>query len=325
MARISRERAGGFLRSRPAVRYLAAMAKAMILAAGFGTRLRPLTLELPKPLVWVGDRPAIAHVAGRLVAAGVTELVVNTHHRAEAFSEAMLARIPGRLSIVTEAEILGTGGGLANAAKVLGGGDVVVWNGDILADLEVSDLLRAHERWRAKGAGEGATLAVGPRPAGEGTVGLGEDGRVVRLRGEVFGEERAGGDFLGISVVSEALRRALPIPGCLVGEGLLPLLRSGGRVGSFVTEAAWDDVGSIEAYLRANARWLEGRGEAYFVGDRAKVGAGVRLASSVVGEGATVGGEGGIEGCVIWPGAAATAPLRGAIVTTGGQVVTVTR
>ncbi len=122
----------------------------MILAAGFGTRLRPLTLELPKPLVWVGDRPAIAMVAERLVAAGVREIVINTHHQAEAFSTEMLARVPGEISVVVEEEILGTGGGVANAASLLGDGDVVVWNGDILAPLDVRALLAAHAQFRGE-------------------------------------------------------------------------------------------------------------------------------------------------------------------------------
>lgn len=290
------------------------MPKAMILAAGFGTRLAPLSQELPKPLVWVGDRPAIAHIAERLVAAGISDIVVNTHHRAEAFSAGMLARIPGRLAIVTEAEILGTGGGLANAADLLGGGDVVVWNGDILAPLDVAGLLSAHR-------GQAATLAFAPRPRGEGTVGVGGSGEVVRLRGETFGEELSGGDFLGISAVGEELRGGLPIPGCLVGEGLLPWLRRGGRIGTFEARLSWEDIGSVSAYLRANARWLADSGRSSHVGPGAEVSPGVALEGSVVGEGAIVRGTGRLEGCVIWPGATATAPLQRTVVTTAGLVV----
>jgi NDP-sugar pyrophosphorylase family protein len=395
------------------VGYRGRMAKAMILAAGFGTRLRPLTLELPKPLVWIGDRPAIAMVAERLVAAGVREIVINTHHQAEAFSTDMLARVPGEISVVVEEEILGTGGGVANAASLLGDGDVVVWNGDILAPLDVRALLAAHERgdlsreelsgkakardieargpklhhaaaaaggsrsgrratcsrggrgrvpsppgkslrplsereraiWgrrrpQARSAEDGgwgqlsrtgltreprgwgrhgATLVIAPRARGEGTVGIGEDGSVVRLRGERFGEEHAGGDFVGISVVGAELRGALPAPGCLVGDGLLPWLRSGGRVGSFVVELAWEDIGSIDAYLRANARWLAeaGRGARTWGAGRG-VDEGVELVGSVVGDGAVVRGQGRLERCVVWPGATATAPLADAVVTTGG-------
>lgn len=333
--------------------------KAMILSAGFGTRLAPLSNELPKPLVWVGDRPAIAHIAEKLVAAGIEDIVLNTHHRREAFSKEMLARIPGRLSIVTEETILGTGGGLANAAGILGGGDVVVWNGDILAPIDVTGLLAAHrghsgegqsgrpgER-QSVGSGEGqsgrrgegqsagsgggqsagrgwaATLAIAPRGRGEGTVGVGASGEVVRLRGEWFGDELSSGDFLGISVVGEELRGRLPIPGCLVGEGFLPWLRAGGRIGTLTVDVSWEDIGSVSAYLRANARWLSDSGRGSHVGPGARVSPGIELRGSVVGEGAEIEGEGVVEGCVIWPGARATGPLTRAVVTTAGLLVRV--
>ncbi len=229
----------------------------MILAAGFGTRLRPLTLELPKPLVWVGDRPAIAHIAERLVAAGITEIVVNTHHRAEAFSPDLLARVPGRLSIVTEPEILGTGGGLANAAPLLGEGDVVVWNGDILTPLDVTALLAAAAREtgadskrqkdepprggpfaKLPGAGspegatpsirgatpskKGATLAIVPRPRGQGTVGIDAGGfeRAIYMGVHL--------DFLGQLVLRDGTVH--PTAFILGDDDLFPLLEYGRRM-----------------------------------------------------------------------------------------------
>src|SRR5580692_7963755 len=138
----------------------------MILGAGLGTRLRPLTDELPKPLVPVGDGPAVAEIAARLAAAGLREAVLNAHHLAEAFTPARLAGIPLRVEVICEAEILGTAGGVANAAPLLAEGEVVVWNGDILAGVDVAALLEAHAALGAE-----ATLCVAPRAAGEGTVG----------------------------------------------------------------------------------------------------------------------------------------------------------
>ncbi len=170
------------------------MTRAMILAAGLGTRLRPLTDELPKPLVWVGDRPMVAHVAEQLAAGGIREAVLNAHHRAGDFSGGALAGLPIAIEIVHEAQILGTAGGVANASRALGEGDVVVWNGDILMELDVRALLAAHA-----GAGEGATLAVSPRGVGEGTVGVDARGRVVRLRG---------GDSCSSDIAHMILRRA---------------------------------------------------------------------------------------------------------------------
>jgi mannose-1-phosphate guanylyltransferase len=302
--------------------------KAMILAAGLGTRLKPLTDELPKPLVWVGDRPAAAHIAARLAAAGIEAIVLNTHHRAEAFSPELLAQFPGRIAVVSEPAILGTGGGVANAAPLLGEGDVVVWNGDILAPLDVAALLAAAERATLAAAGQECPappmLAICRRAKGEGTIGVDAGGRVVRLRGERFGEEVSGGDFFGVSVLGTDFRRTLPIPGCLVGDGLLPWLRSGRHVATFSVELEWQDIGSVSAYLQANARWLASTGGRAFRGEGATIADGVDVTGSVIGKGARVAGEGRLEGCVLWPGATATAPLANTVVTTQGRRATLT-
>jgi mannose-1-phosphate guanylyltransferase len=291
------------------------MTSALILAAGLGTRLRPLTDELPKPLVWVGDRPILAHIAERLAAGGIRAAALNAHHRAGDFAGGALAALPIPVEVLREPEILGTAGGLANAAAALGDGEVVVWNGDILIDLDVRALLAAH---RAGGAA--ATLAVAPRAAGEGTVGLDGACRVTRLRGERFGEEVAGGDFVGVQVVGEAIRRRLPARGCLVGDGYLPWLRGGGAIATFPAPEAWDDVGTVGAYLRANRGWLERSGRSTYVGPGAIVAGGVEVLGSVIGAGGCVGGAGALRGCVIWPGGRVEAPLEDAVVTAGGRV-----
>lgn len=288
----------------------------MILAAGLGTRLRPLTDELPKPLVPVGDRPAVAHVAARLAAAGIREAAINLHHLAGAFTPAVLASLPLALHVLHEPSILGTAGGVANAAAVLGDqDDVVVWNGDILADVDVHALVAAR---RATSAA--AVLAVSPRPAGVGTVGIGADGRVVRLRGERFGDETASGDFLGVQVIAPALRATFPMPGCLVDDGYRPALRRGEVVTTFAVHGGWDDVGSIPTYLAANMRWLVREGRAAYVHPSARVAPGVVVEGSVIGADTEVLGEGVVRGSVIWPGARAAAPLEGVVVTAHGVV-----
>jgi mannose-1-phosphate guanylyltransferase len=287
----------------------------MILAAGFGTRLRPLTDELPKPLVPVGDRAAVAHIADRLAKAGILEAVLNTHHLAEAFTPERIAALPLRLRVIHEPKILGTAGGVTHAAALLGRGDVILWNGDILADLDVAELLEEHRGARAL-----ATMAVAPRARGEGTVGIDERGAIVRLRGETFGEEARGGDFLGITALGPVLRARLPAEGCLIGDGCLPALRAGERIASVTTTTEWDDIGSIATYRKANARWLGRQGLGNFVGHGATIAPGVVLEGSVVGDGARVSGSGSVRGAVIWPGAHVEAPLDRLVVTTAGIV-----
>jgi len=287
---------------------------AMVLCAGFGTRLRPLTDELPKPLMPIGDRSALAHVLRSVARAGLRRAVVNAHYLASAFSLDGLAPIDATLSY--ERDVLGTAGGLAHAAPLLGDDDVLVWNGDIHApDLDAASLLAAHAASNAPW-----TWLVAPRAKGEGTVGLDEAGRVVRLRGRHFGEEASGGDFLGISVISPELRRELPKQGCLVGDLALPHLEKGGTIATFAFAGAFHDIGSPTALLEANLDWLKRHGRRYHRAESTHVEGGVLLDETVVSEGARVAGQGRLHRVVVLPGAKVEAPLASAIVGRGAQV-----
>jgi mannose-1-phosphate guanylyltransferase len=220
--------------------------------------------------------------------------------------------------VLNERKIRGTAGGVAWARDLLGPPPVLVVNGDVLASY---DARRALEQTPP----EGLCMVLAPRPAGLGNVGIGAHGRIVRLRGERFGAETASGDYLCAMGIGQGVLETLPEEGCLVGDVALPLLRSGGRVQSFLGSANWSAPGdSIAAYLDANLAWLTRRGarggEAW-VGAGARVAEGVELVSSVVGEGADVRGEGRLDRVVVWPGAQALAPLRDAVVTRSGLVV----
>lgn len=287
----------------------------MVLAAGFGTRLRPLTEERPKPLLPLGDRTLLEHILERFAAQGFDEVVANAHHLVPTFRE-LAASLTGLTAIVEEASILGTAGGIAHARAWLEG-PVVVWNGDVVTALDLRALL-------AGTPDDGLALAVAPRPKGEGTVGIGAGERVVRLRGERFGEELRGGDYVCVAGIGRARLAALPEQGCLIGDVALPLLRAGLAVTTFTIDGPWEAPGdSIADYLDANARWLSrhaGPGGS-FVHPDARVDAGVELVSSVIGAGARVMGRGRLERAVVWPGASARAPLSDVVVTTRGRVV----
>ena len=287
---------------------------AIVLCAGLGTRLRPLTDERAKPMVPVGDRPALAHVVERVRLAVPARIVVNVHHRPDdvrAWAE------PEEIAVSHERELLGTAGGVARAAMLLGAGDVLVWNGDILSELDPRELCRAHVRGSVANVANRAnlaTLAVLARPAGEGNVGFGDDGRIVRLRRESFGAETHGGAFLGIHVVGEALRALLPEQGCLVSDVYLPALRRGERLDAYVTSAPFVDVGSMAEYLAANARWLAARGVGSWAHRTAVVSA--PIDGSVVGAGAVV--DAPALASVIWPDARVHSACNRAVVTPRG-------
>jgi mannose-1-phosphate guanylyltransferase len=287
------------------------MLPAMLLAAGLGTRLRPLTDQRAKALVPVGDHPVLAHILDCVREAGVDRIVVNAHHRADDVQD--FVRREGRgVTVSEERELLGTAGGVARAKEWLGAGDVVVWNADILAGIDVRSLVRAHSTSAAE-----ATLVVRSLAAGEGNVGVDGAGRIVRLRRERVADEVQGGEFVPVHVLGGALRQTLPERGCLIGDVYIPALRAGATLRAFTHEGSWHDVGSLESYLAANLAWLDARRLASWVGDNAQVARTVALDRTVVGGGASASGTGTLTRCVLWPGSAATAPLADAVVVDG--------
>ena len=292
------------------------MLSAMILGAGFGTRLRPLTDVLPKPMLPVGDRAAVLHIVGQLRDAGVTTLALNTHHRAEAFGGVIAA---GVQLVHEEGQLLGTAGGVAHARHVLGEGAVIVWNGDVLSEPDVAGLMRPHEEVAT--VDPVATLLAVDRRAGEGTLGVGREGNVVRLRGQVFGEEVRGADFLGIQVLTERGRTLLPTQGCLVGDVYLPALHRGDRVQVAWHPGEWDDIGSPHALINANLRWLRRHELERWIAPSARVHAGAIVEHTVVSQGAVVHAGAVVRECLLLEGAEVRGDVVRAIVMQDGRVV----
>jgi NDP-sugar pyrophosphorylase family protein len=282
----------------------------MLLCAGFGQRLRPLSDELPKPLMPVGDRSVLEHIARHLVQHGQTRAVANSHWLPEALNAAA-ARLPLPVTVVHEPVIRGVAGGIAGARELLEA-PIIAWNGDIL--IERPPLLELFADVQRTG---GVCLAVA-ETTGAGTVGLDEHGLVVRTRGETHGHEVRRADYVGLVGIGPDALAELPSDGCLIGDYCLPRMRRGLPVYTRFIEGSWDEVGSVESYLRANLGWLgahHNREGASFLAPDARLSHGVQLERSVVGAGARVAGEGVISECVIWPNTTAVAPLTRAIVT----------
>jgi len=290
------------------------MPAVMLLAAGHGTRLRPLTDRLPKALVPVGDRPILAHVIesiqGQL---GHCKLVLNAHHRAERVEEYVQNRVPNA-QVLVEPVLLGTAGGVRAAWPNFRGEPVLVANTDILSNPDYLRLLNA---------ANDATccLCLFPRKIGEGSVGVAADGSVVRLRGELFGVEVSGGDYTGAAVLGTDAIDSLPASGCIVGDWLLPRLRRGHPVRAHFDATVWSDVGSLSAYAQANWQWLSARRLPSWVASDASVCDGARLTDVILGSGASIGSPGLFQRVVAWPGARVTREVRDCIVMDDGQVV----
>jgi NDP-sugar pyrophosphorylase family protein len=157
--------------------------RGMILAAGFGTRLRPLTDECPKPLIDVGGKPMIAYALEMLRGAGITEVAVNLHHLAGQIRDALGhgEKYGVEITYFEEKEILDTGGGVAAARSFLEGGDFVVANADSVTDLPLADMVAYH---RERDATATMFLRRDPQAAGYGLIEIDAECRIRRFLGQ---------------------------------------------------------------------------------------------------------------------------------------------
>mgnify|MGYP002381906201 CR=1 FL=1 len=292
----------------------------MVLCAGLGTRLRPLTEERPKPLVPVAGRPLASFALEHLHRHGVRHVVANAHHLAAQVEPALRPwcdRYGQSLEVRVEASILGTGGGILNALPALGGGDFVVFNGDVLA---APDLTAAMAHHRATGALLTMVLREDPRAERAGVIELTRDGRVVRMlnEGAPWPEAAARCLFTGVYIVSSAVAPELPAEGCVVRHTLRRLLARGARVSGVLDDGPWYDLGTVSAYAEASFALARGAlalpgwsapPDAIVRGANLHVAPGVVLDGPVVlGDGARITGGGALSACIVWDGATLEAP-----------------
>lgn len=239
--------------------------KAFILAAGFGTRLRPLTTHTPKPLLPVWGRPILDHTLDLLASWGVDEVVINAHHGREAIRAYVAARRDGpirRLHFSPEEEILGTGGALANASRFID--DTAFWmiNGDILADVSPIPLVDRFEQTKA-------TAILWMHPV--------RGPRTVRMDGERildFNTPRPAAStftFCGLQLLSPEILEFIPPRGfsTIIAAYRQALDRGRTVLGFPAADSFWADMGTPEAFIDAHRDSLaasrEGRPGARFV------------------------------------------------------------
>jgi NDP-sugar pyrophosphorylase family protein len=233
--------------------------KAMILAAGVGSRLRPLTNTVPKALIDVGGVPMIEHVIRRLASAGVTEVIINLFHLGDRIVEFVEAKrnFGLRIGFSRESELLDTGGGLKNAAWFFDDNrPFVLHNVDVLSEIDLATLVRFHTE-----AGSLATLAVQPRSSSRQLL-FDTNGRLVGrettqgiewARGPVASVERLG--FTGIHVIHPAIFPKMSETGIFpITRTYLRLAGEGERIAAFRADGRyWQDVGSPEKLKEARA------------------------------------------------------------------------
>ena len=228
--------------------------KAMVFAAGRGTRLKPLTDTRPKALVEVAGRTLLEHVLRRLVEAGVTEVIVNLHHlggQIPPFLEKHRHFGLRRVAYSQESALLDTGGGLKQAAWFFDDGNpFLVHNVDVLSDIDLGVLMEAHRRSQAL-----ATLVVMARPT-ERPLYFDDDGRLVGRRlpdkGDEFVQTPHGKTvtlgFCGIQAVSPAIFEKMSEGGAFPLAGAYLRLAGAGEtiLAQRVDGAKWRDCGLLE-------------------------------------------------------------------------------
>ncbi len=225
--------------------------RALLLCAGLGERLRPLTTLLAKAAVPLMNRPLASYPLRLLEDQGIRKVAANLHHLPDTVRGALG---PG-LHYVEEPEILGTGGAVRNLRSWLDGETCVVANGDTLAELDLAEALAAH---RASGAA--ATLLAedrDPRPEFS-AIWADAEGRLLGFGQEVPAAGARPCHFAGIHLLEPAFLAALPEREvfCLNREGHLPFLRAGGAVRVWTGARAVRDVGTPERYLALHAELL---------------------------------------------------------------------
>jgi mannose-1-phosphate guanylyltransferase len=320
--------------------------KAVILAGGEGTRLRPLTLTTPKPVVPVVDRPFLRHQLDLLATVGVTDVVFSVAYRPERI-EAVFgdgAALGKRIRYAVEEAPLGTGGAVKNAEAYLDD-TTIVFNGDILTDVDLPAVVLRHREARASAT---LVLAPVPNPAAYGLVEIDAAGRVRRFI-EKPDPSQITTDTInaGIYILqTSTLSLMPPAVNHSIERAFFPtLLGRGDHVAAYVHRGYWIDIGTPQKYLQVHrdilgrrfpvdlrgrstsGGWVEDPAEIdggatlegpFYVGPGCRVAAGARIGPDAVLVGDVRVGEGAVvrdsvlwSGAVVGPGARVEGALLG--------------
>ncbi|MEU6736966.1 nucleotidyltransferase family protein [Streptomyces physcomitrii] len=319
------------------------MTEAILLVGGKGTRLRPLTVRTPKPMVPAAGVPFLAHQLARAKAAGVEHIVLATSYLAEVFEPYFGdgSALGLHLEYVTEAEPLGTGGALRNVASRLRsapGDPVLIFNGDILTGLDIRALVGVHE---SSGADVSLHLTRVPDPRAFGLVPTDATGRVTaflekpQTPEEIVTDQINAGAYVFRRSVLDTIPAGRPVS--VERETFPGLLADGAHLQGMVDSTYWLDLGTPGAFVRGSADLVLGRVASPALpgrrGDRlvlpgAEIAPDAKLTDgtvigerAVVGPGARVSGSAVLDGAVVGPGAVVTDSLIGEGAHVGARTV----
>ncbi|WP_033326665.1 sugar phosphate nucleotidyltransferase [Streptomyces yerevanensis] len=319
------------------------MTEAILLVGGKGTRLRPLTVHTPKPMVPAAGVPFLTHQLARAKAAGVEHIVLATSYLAEVFEPYFGdgSSLGLHIEYVTEAEPLGTGGAIRNVASRLHSAPddpVLIFNGDILTGLDIPALVATHQ---SSGADVSLHLTRVADPRAYGLVPTDASGRVQAFLEKPQTPEEIVTDQInaGAYVFRRSVIDTIPVgrPVSVERETFPDLLSSGAHLQGMVDSTYWLDLGTPQAFVRGSADLVLGRAPSPAVpgpcGDRlvlptatvapdAKLTGGTVVGEdAVIGSGVRISGSTVLAGAVVDPGAVITDSLIGARAQVGTRSV----
>lgn len=286
---------------------------AVVLVGGKGTRLRPLTLAAPKPMLPTAGVPFLTHLLSRIGDAGITHVILGTSFKAETF-EAEFGdggKLGLEIEYVFEEEALGTGGGIANVLPKLRADKAMIFNGDVLGGTDLTKLLAAHEE---RDADVTLHLTRVSDPRAFGCVPTDEEGNVLAFLEKTADpptDQINAGTYVFNRSVIEGIPQGREVS---VEREVFPaLLANGAKVCGFVDVSYWRDMGTPEDFIRGSADLVRGiapspalggrRGES-LVHEGASVAPGaVLIGGTVVGRGAEIGPGVRLDGAVVFDGA----------------------
>jgi NDP-sugar pyrophosphorylase family protein len=265
--------------------------KAMILAAGFGERLWPLTSDRTKPALPVLGTPLVGYVAEYLARYGFEDVIVNLHHQPDSVRRALGdgSRFGVRLQYVHEPVILGTSGALDNAREFLEGDTFVVVNGKLITDLDLKAALRTHRERKAL-----ATLVLLPNPRHERfSMVETRDGLVTRFGGMPAPASEGAEPplmFTGIHILEPRIFEYIPrgVFSDSVSDVYVPAMAEGERIAAHVTKGMWYELSTLRRYLDISLALLCDRGDDLYAGRNSSIDKAAEVHDSVLWDDVTV-------------------------------------
>lgn len=229
--------------------------KAIVLAAGYGTRLRPLSDSFPKPLMPVIGRPLLWHTIMKLKKCKVTDIGINVHHNASMVKEFLEQGNPGvRIRIAHEEKILGVGGGIGGFREFLSEEDFfIVHNGDVLSNMPLEEMIDTYKAKRPLCA-----MVLHDHPQYN-NVSIDEKSNIVDIRGTLKPQDAVKKlAYTGISFMGADFLKCIPDGPSDLVPILLDIIKEGkSPVQAIVTDGcAWRDIGTIESYFDAHKEIL---------------------------------------------------------------------